>query len=114
MKTSKALLFLILFIAFINTLTINAQNTFPASGNVGIGVPIPDVALTLANASSIKIKDPSDPAWGTVLKNDAIGNGFLTVAGNHLTLQTGWNSSLNLNGGKSIYLGTNGGDERTF
>ena len=49
-----------------------AQNTFPASGNVGIGTSTPDVALTV-NGGSIKVHDPGAYPLGYDLDLDYPG-----------------------------------------
>jgi hypothetical protein len=92
----------------------NIHNT--NTGNVGIGTTTPDRRLTLALGSAIKIMDPVDASWGTILSNNSSGDGFLVTGGHNLTIGAGWDKTIQLgdpnftaNGGKVVIPGGNVG-----
>lgn len=87
---------------------LNGNNAYYTAGNVGIGTMTPDQSLTFAPGSAIKITDPdpSEPGWGTYLRADNAGNATLSVGGHNLTLDCGWNQTLQLG---DVAFGTNGG-----
>jgi len=99
--------FAIFLVSLAATTVAYAQNTFPISGNVGVGTTSPGAKLDISAGSTngLQITTANESPWGFLLKNTSYSGGAFSIYQSN----DGWIGMFaNYPSGSSLFMGPNG------